>query len=268
MPSPFPGMDPYLESRWRDVHASLMIYARDLLNEQLPSDLQALVEESLDGEVDDQHFRTVYADVRVVEDAWPQHADNGTSAAGGVAVAEPHVVEIVDGYPEQAEKLRHIEIVDNSDGARLVTAIEVLSPANKIGTAGRAAYRLKRGEYLASGVNLVEIDLIRQGEFVLAVPIADVPNHMQPPYLFCVRRARFPSRAELFHASLREPLPNLPVPLRPCDLDVVLQLQPLIEQCYRGGRHDKTDYSKEPTPRFEPDDEKWADQLLRESGRR
>jgi hypothetical protein len=95
-----------------------------------------------------------------------------------------------------------------------------------------------------------------------------VPVELQPPYLFCVRRAQHPGRAELFHAPLREPLPNIPVPLRPKDADVVLQLQPLIDQCYRGGRHDTTDYEQEPTPRLSTDDTDWADQLLREQGRR
>ena len=45
MKSPFPGMDPYLEEFWPDVHASLIIYARDQLEEQLPSSLIARVEE-------------------------------------------------------------------------------------------------------------------------------------------------------------------------------------------------------------------------------
>jgi len=261
-------MDPYLEMRWRDVHASLMIYARDQLNEQLPSDLQALVEESLDVAIDEQHVRTVYADVRVVEDSMQVSTESGQDERGAVAVAEPFVVEIEDDYVDEVQTFRHIEIVDNTTGGRLVTAIEVLSPANKVGQSGREAYLRKRHEYLEAGVNLVEIDLIRQGDFILAVPPDDVPVELQPPYLFCIRRAQYPGRAELFHAPLRDPLPNIPVPLRPKDADVVVQLQPLIDQCYRGGRHDKTDYRQEPTPRLSTGDADWADQLLREEGRR
>src|SRR5947207_9710257 len=45
MPSPFPGMDPYLEAHWRDIHASLIIYARDALQGVLPPSLRARVEE-------------------------------------------------------------------------------------------------------------------------------------------------------------------------------------------------------------------------------
>jgi len=45
MPSPFPGMDPYLEQFWRDVHARCIIYAADQLQARLPADLRARVEE-------------------------------------------------------------------------------------------------------------------------------------------------------------------------------------------------------------------------------
>lgn len=45
--SPFPGMDPFLESRWPEVRASLIVYARNQINPQLPSDLQANIEENL-----------------------------------------------------------------------------------------------------------------------------------------------------------------------------------------------------------------------------
>ena len=216
--SPFHGMDPYLEMRWRDIHASLMVYGSAQLNQSLPHDLQARIEES------------------------PQNAN------------EP--------------PLRHLRIIDNNTGDRFITAIEVLSPANKVGQAGRENYFRKRREYFESGVNLVEIDLIRQGDFILAVPPDEVPTHMQPPYLFCVRRAWRPGHAELFHASLREPLPNIPIPLRPADSDARLPLQALIEQCYRGGRHSKMNYTVEPTPRLSKEDAEWADQVLRASGRR
>src|SRR5437762_947009 len=45
MPSPFPGMDPYLERRWRDVHQKLVIYIGDTLQPTLPADLVTRAEE-------------------------------------------------------------------------------------------------------------------------------------------------------------------------------------------------------------------------------
>src|SRR5262245_29026093 len=47
MPSPFPGMDPFLEAHWRDIHARLVIYASDALQGVLPRGLRARVEESI-----------------------------------------------------------------------------------------------------------------------------------------------------------------------------------------------------------------------------
>ena len=49
MKSPFPGMDPYLEAqgRWRDLHTSMITYCRDALNEVLPENYIAQIEEQI-----------------------------------------------------------------------------------------------------------------------------------------------------------------------------------------------------------------------------
>ena len=125
-------MDPFLERHWQDVHSTFMVFAKQQLNRQLPSQLIARVEESL-----------------AVETAPPQ---------------------------------RHLEIVEPSSGNRIVTVIELLSPVNKTMPAGRAAYRKKQSEYIQGMVNLVEIDLLRSGEFVLAMPEEDWPKEHQAPY--------------------------------------------------------------------------------------
>ena len=65
--SPFPGMDPYLEAHWRDVHTSMMTYIRDQIQEQLPYDLVARVEETVSVDYEDSS-RSIAPDVRVVED--------------------------------------------------------------------------------------------------------------------------------------------------------------------------------------------------------
>ena len=83
--SPFPGMDPYLEEHWGDVHTRFMVYASSQLNAQLPGDLQARVEESLSVETDDAAQRTIYADVHVVEDREPAFS----FAASPVSVFSP-----------------------------------------------------------------------------------------------------------------------------------------------------------------------------------
>src|SRR5437773_8502199 len=66
MNSPFPGMDPYLEQHWGDVHHNLITFAQGMLNERLPADLRARVEERVLVELpgEDRHY---YPDVRVIE---------------------------------------------------------------------------------------------------------------------------------------------------------------------------------------------------------
>ncbi|MCY2992327.1 MAG: DUF4058 family protein [Planctomycetota bacterium] len=262
MKSPFPGMDPYLENHWGDVHTRLMVYASNQINAQLPDDLQVRVEESLAVEVDEQGRRTVYPDVQVVEESGVPSTE--TSLAAVAIVAKPYVLMLED----EPRTERHIEIVDTRDGGRVVTAIEVLSPANKVGQAGRLKYQRKQRQYLDAGISLVEIDLLREGDFVLAVPQERIPPEYRPPYLICIRRAVPSGRIELYRAPLREPLPNIPIPLRPTDRDVVLQVQSLIDDCYRDGRYRRIDYRTDPVPRLSEADACWADALLRENGLR
>ena len=45
MRSPFPGMDPYLEQSWGDVHCRMIVYSCDSIQKQLPGDLVARVNE-------------------------------------------------------------------------------------------------------------------------------------------------------------------------------------------------------------------------------
>jgi hypothetical protein len=265
MKSPFPGMDPYLEAHWGDIHTRLMVYASNQLNAQLPDDLQARVEESLAVIKDDEKTRTVYPDVSVVEEPGAAMATApAASAVMTLDMAKPYVVKLID----EPMTLRHLEIVDTKDGSRVVTAIEILSPANKVGSTGQLIYIQKQRDFLDAKVNLVEIDLVRAGNFVLAIPENRLPSVCRAPYMVCIRRATRRDEAELYPMPLRQPLPNIPVPLRPSDQDVVLPLQPLLDACYRDGRYDRIDYGPEPVPRLGEADARWADSILREAGRR
>ena len=93
MKSPFPGMDPYLEQHWPDVHARLILYACDQLEDQLPGDLIARVEERVVFEADDGGLRVAYPDVKIAE-----HHRAGPSAAvsSRARVSEPVIVEYED----------------------------------------------------------------------------------------------------------------------------------------------------------------------------
>ncbi len=137
---------------------------------------------------------------------------------------------------------RSIRILDTRSGHREVTAIEFLSPTNKVSESGRSAYRKKQHDLLIAGVNVVEIDLLRDGEFVLAVPPENLPAPSREPYRACVVRAQRRSAAEHYHLPLRDRLPAIRIPLRPTDDDVALDLQALIDQIYVHGRYAGIDY--------------------------
>jgi len=259
MKSPFPGVDPYLEAFWGDIHTGLMVYVRDQIDEQLPGDLQARIEESVsvDQEVGS---RWIFPDVKVSERE--TFLDTVFSVATDVAVAEPVLVPV----PNETQTLRHIEIVDRNSGNRVVTAIELLSPSNKVDEAGRNAYRAKQLEYIQGCVNLVEIDLIRSSQFMVAVPQASIANDQRTPYLICVRRVTRRNYAEIYPIPLDESVPSIRIPLRVTDPDVVLQLQPLLDQCYQRGRYGSIDYSQPPRPSLNSSDQDWAEHLLQEKG--
>src|SRR5947208_12609947 len=125
MASPFPGMDPYLEQHWGDVHHSLITYARDQLQKTLPRDLRARVEERVFVESPEGNGRRIVPDVRILERRRPKRKP--IAASKGLALAEPLIV-LTDEETTQG----FIEIRDASSGHRVVTVIEFLSPANKV----------------------------------------------------------------------------------------------------------------------------------------
>lgn len=255
--SPFPGMDPYMESRWADIHATIIVYARNQLNSQLPDDLSARIEETLSVEEDGGSFlRNIVPDVRVVADRVGEPDGVHTTGCEALVIAEPILFSI------EPPRLRHLEIIDSA--GRVITAIEFLSPWNKIGVQARRKYGQKQDELLRGGVNLVEVDLIRQGEHVAIAPIETLPPERRGCYLVSVYRHDNPATVNGYPISLRERLPNIPIPLRPTDRDVILQLQPLIDDCYRDARCNRTDYRQPLNPPLSSDDSAWAQSLLQQ----
>lgn len=264
MPSPFPGMDPYLEAHWRDVHARLVIYACDALQGVLPAALRARVEESILLETPKGlGDHPLFPDVRVVE--YTQKRPTEARPEGAVAVVEPL---LVDTEPEPVTET-FLEIIDRESGNRVVTVIEILSPSNKSPGPNREQYLRKQREICASDANLVEIDLNRFGTHSLAFPLEHVKPQGRTAYMACVRRATRRGKAEVYPMPLWERLPVVKVPLRPNDADVPLNLQELVEQCHRNGAYDGTlNYAVDPDPPLLGADKKWADAWLLENGLR
>jgi hypothetical protein len=256
-------MDPYLERYWGDIHHALITYARDQLQGVLPADLRARVEERVFVELPQGLERTIYPDIRVVERG--RRKGSSIAVPGVVAVAKPLRVRL----PSEPATQGFIEIIDLASSRRVVTVIEVLSPANKSKGPGLTLYRRKQKECQKGSVNFVEIDLLRAGRWVLMVPDYLVPASHRAPYRVCVYRAGDDALGEIYKVPLRERLPVIRIPLRETDEDVALDLQALIDQCYRNGGYDEDiDYQTEPEPPLDAHDVRWADALLRKQGRR
>jgi hypothetical protein len=119
---------------------------------------------------------------------------------------------------------------------------------------------------LRSRANLVEIDLLRGGQHTIAAPA----DRLGPSdYRLCIHGLEDPRTFEVFRLSVRDPLPNIGIPLRPGEPKAVLHLQEVLDRCYDEGAYDRViDYTEEPDPPLSRKDAAWADALLRERGLR
>jgi hypothetical protein len=255
-------MDPYLEQYWRDIHHRLLTYASDQLQPVLPGDLRARLEERVWVEPISGDDRAIYPDIRVIERG--RRPDGAQSERAAVGFADPLVLRLEDEPASEG----FIEVIDIGSGKRVVTVIELLSLSNKWPGDGQNQYTQKQRELRDAGVSLVEIDLLRAGKRVLAVPPRRIPDSHRTAYQVCVHRGWRPKEYEVYRAPLREPLPTIKVPLRETDADAPLDLQKLVELAYTNGGYDDIDYKVEPQPPLDPDDAAWADELLKGQGLR
>jgi Protein of unknown function (DUF4058) len=249
VPSPFPGMDPYLES-WifGSFHSSVIAAIYDRLNPGLPKRFIASTELYV-WRVDSAEKLLLGAPDVFVSDR------DAIPAGGGLATIAAPINTVLPGV---TRKQRYIKIVD-SEERRVVTVIEVLRPSNKIGSDDGQAYRLKREEYIASGISLVEIDLLRSGQ---RPPLGD-PAPPISDYYILVHRGWEKDRMGIWPLSVRDSLPIVPIPLDPDVPDAMLDLRPCIDHVYEHGRYaEQFDYAKPPKPPLREPDATWARELL------
>ncbi len=258
--NPFPGLHPYFQDRWSDVHGALIQFVREQISGELPDDLTALTEESITVESDGDVRR--YRPDAAISETWrdgfppvwqPQESERA------ITVAEPLVFYVESMIQRRVE-------VREKDG-RIVTVIEILSPSNKTDEGG-SDYRRKQRDFIASGVSLVELDFIRGGRHITAVSDELLRFPAPTCHHICVARRGSVSRREIYFCPLRTPLPAIRVPLRPTDRDIPLDLQPLIDRIYQVGRWWLHDFLKAPEPPVAPEDAEWVAERLRAEGLR
>ncbi len=265
MPSPFPGMDPYLEQRWLDVHTALIAGCRNRLNERLPTDLAAAAEERILVEAEDGPDHAYGPDVQVLEGRGPRVEGGGVAVAVQAETAVDAPIRLVVDMEPATE--RFVRIVEAA-GGRLITIIEFVSPSNKTGH-GLRMFRAKRKELLAANVNFVEIDLVREGDWVGLLRPHAWPGLKFTQYRAAVRRPDEPEAVYYYPMPIRAPLPEIVIPLREKDPEVRLPLQPLVDDAYLNGRYERRiDYTRPCVPPLEGEDDQWADELLKKADRR
>lgn len=254
---PFPGMDPYLERFWNDVHGKLVTYIADELNEMLPPRFRATMQERVvTADLDQPLSGARYPDVPVLEA--PLITGFGRATRSTRTLVRSPALLAYQGEPLTEY---FVEIVDTKFGEKVVTAIEVLSPENKRPGDGMRQFQAKQSEYRTARVSRVEIDLLREGRRLFEFPGRLLGAESGKPYYVTVYRSGKPGQCELYGIDLRESLPVISIPLRSQDPDVLLDLQPLIEHVYRTGRF-PIDYDEPCDPPLEGDDAVWARALL------
>ncbi|NEO33943.1 MAG: DUF4058 family protein [Symploca sp. SIO3C6] len=245
----FPGMNPYLEnpSLWSEVHSWLIVQLARSLNPLLVPKYRAAVE------------KRVYLDALLVgipdASVFPGKAEAEPNSGVTTEVLSKPIRVTVPLSEEITE--RYLEIREVKTG-RVVTVVEVLSPKNKRGGEGRNKYLTKRQKVLNSATHLVEIDLLRTGNFM---PMAQaIPSD----YRILVSRANLRPEAELYPFNLRESIPKFLLPLQPGDQEPVVNLAEVLRQVYQEAALDlAVDYSVQPVPPLSESDFQWV-QSLRE----
>jgi hypothetical protein len=255
MPSPFPGMDPYLEepSLWPEFHGALLYCFRAALNAILPPRYAANVDRHVWLHEPDAETRTRIGKPDAYLSEQPGTHGEG---AGGTATATLPAPAVVTLPVVRREGQRYLRVLDRVN-RRVVTVVELLSPSNKDPGPDRDQYLGKRNEYLADGLNLVEIDLLRTGRR----PSLGEPLPPPGDYLVFVSRAADFPKAGIWTFTIRDLLPEVPVPLYPEDGFASLALKPCMDRVYDDARY-LLDYTRDPTPPLREPDATWARELL------
>lgn len=260
MPSPFPGMDPYLEEKniWSNFHYGLAYEIQSQLNHKIQPGYFARAEYRVTYDVIEittsypVGTHTIYPDVAV----WQMAGAGAAIAPSPLITPAPSESVILEDIPI---RLYSVEI-RQTETKFLVCAIEILSPVNK--RPNHEAYHeylRKRRDILRSSTHLIEIDLLRKGT---RPPLnASVPD---APYYVTLSRANRRPRVEVWPIQLWEALPVLPVPLLEPDPDVPLELGTAVSSVYeRGAYHLDINYQEPLPPPLTETEQERVSQLLK-----
>ena len=259
MPTPFPGMDPYLErvGVWEEVHTRLIVAIADALGPQVRPKYRVGVEQRtyLAVLTPDEYELVGKPDVLVAVSRRQEQPVHATATAAGIA---PRVAQLP--MPEEIIE-RHLAVRDVLTG-EVITVIELLLPTNKLTRDGRRQYARKRLQILGSATHFIEIDLLRAGE---PFPFRVQDDDAQSDYRIIVSRARDRPQAAVYLFTIRDSIPDIPIPLQPGDAEPLVALNRLVHDVYDRAGYDLTlDYQQPPPPpQIRAQDVQWMQQLWR-----
>lgn len=252
MPSPFPGMNPYLEQEdvWHDFHERFLPVAAELLLPQVrPKYIIRLDEHAYIHELPASDRRLVgRPDIGIVERP-------GTERPAKVLQTTAAPIDGELPLAVDVERQAFLEVRDKAS-RELVTVIELLSPSNKRFGGDRDQCLGKRRDFTRSPAHLVELDLLRGG------PRLPLEPHPPTDYYAMVSRAGERPRVGIWPIGLREKLPNVPIPLRPGDPDATLDLRHVLDRVYDAAGYDDYIYDGSPQPPLSDSDAAWASEVL------
>jgi hypothetical protein len=251
MPSPFPGMNPYLEKldAWHDFHERFMPTAAAMIGPQVGPNYIVKIDEQI-------YVHDLFADERRLlgrGDVFVANVSSAASESAGTAVLGAPAMVALPSVDMEGQSV--IEIRDRLT-REVVTVVELLSPSNKMPGPDRQQYLAKRGRLLSSATNFVEIDLLRGGP---RMPMADVP---ECDYCVLVSRAEDRPQAGIWPVRLRDRLPVIPIPLRAGDPIPQLDLQHVLHRVYDEADYQKYVYDDPVKPPLNANDAAWAAQLV------
>jgi Protein of unknown function (DUF4058) len=261
MPSPFPGMNPYLEypAFWSSFHTRLLVAIADALAPDLRPKYYIEVETRTYQDLDDNEDELLIGipDAAVLSASSLNPSTENIQLDPGSTLTQKRPQPITLPMPVTVKE-RYLEVRELGSDA-VITVIEVLSPKNKQKGMGRTIYERKRGRILSSLSHLIEIDLLR-GHSAMTMLGAVQPTN----YRIIVSRSSQRPKADLYGFNLQEPIPSFPLPLKPEDEEPIINLQTIVEGvCERASYNERIDYRQPPPPPKLPEaTQKWVDDLL------
>lgn len=221
MPSPLPGMDPFLEATtlWPLFQHGMIMSLGEVLQPSLG---------------DRYRLRT------------------GTRTYVNEQVLFTSIVR-------EEHKEEFLEIRQRSSD-RLVTHLDFISPTNRTTTTGRHYFKARRDEARRASANLVEFDLVLQGQTCLEISTEGLPEY---DYVVSVCRAKQQDRFEIYTTTLQKRLPRIRLPLAADDKEMIVDVQAVFNRCYDRFFPGRVEYAKDPPVLLRDENQRWLAQELK-----